>query len=129
MYFARAVNLTNLTGLGSIASKQSQATEQTKKKVKHLLDYLATMPDAKIRYHKSDMVLNIHSNASYLSESRAQSSVTGYYFMGSNPVDRQPIPLNGAIFVLTGILKFVVASAVEAEPRALFMNCKEGKVV
>ena len=44
LYFARAVDLTNLPGLGSIAIKQSQATEQTKKKVKHLLDHLDTMP-------------------------------------------------------------------------------------
>ena len=28
-----------------------------------------------------------------------------------------------------GILKFVVASAAEAELRALFLNCKEGKTI
>jgi hypothetical protein len=29
-----------------------------------MLDYLATHPDATIRYHASDMVLHIHSDAS-----------------------------------------------------------------
>jgi hypothetical protein len=32
-----------------------------------MVDYLATHPDATIRYHASDMILNIHSDASYLS--------------------------------------------------------------
>ena len=35
--------------------------------------------------------------------------------MGSVPVDGRPIKLNGAIFIMCGILKFVVASAAEAE--------------
>jgi hypothetical protein len=36
-----------------------------------LLDYIATHPDAIIRYHASDMILHIHSDASYLSVSSA----------------------------------------------------------
>ena len=94
-----------------------------------MLDYLATHPDAVVRYHASDMVLNIHSNASYLGETQARSRVAGYYFLGSVPKDDQPIKLNGSIFTFTGILKFVVASAAEAELAALFLNCKEGKIV
>ena len=39
------------------------------------------------------------------------------------------IQLNGAIFTFCGILKFVVASAAEVELGALFLNCKEGKIV
>ena len=46
-----------------------------------------------------------------------------------DPVNRHHIPLNEGIFVLTGILKFVVASTAEVELGALFMNFKEGKVV
>ena len=47
--------------------------------------------------------------------------------MGSNPKDDKPIQLNGAILVFCRVLKFVVASAAEAELGALFLNCKEGK--
>ena len=43
--------------------------------------------------------------------------------MGSVPKNGQPIPLNGAIYVYSGILKFVVASAAEAKLGALFVNC------
>ena len=49
--------------------------------------------------------------------------------MGSVPVNGRPIKLNGAIFIMCGILKFVVASAAEAELAALFINAKEGKII
>ena len=49
--------------------------------------------------------------------------------MGSVPVNGRPIKLNGAIFIMCGILKCVVASAAEAELAALFVNAKEGKII
>jgi hypothetical protein len=47
-----------------------------------LLDYLATHPDAAIRYHASDMILQIHSDTSYLSISNARSRLGGLFFLG-----------------------------------------------
>ena len=46
--------------------------------------------------------------------------------MGWSPKDGDPIKLNSAFFTLCTILRFVVASAAEAELGALFMNCKKG---
>jgi hypothetical protein len=129
LYYARAVDMTVLTALSALASDQASATETTEAHVQQLLDYLATHPTATIRYYKSDMILNIHSDASYLSETRARSRIAGYFFLGSTPADNQPITLNGAIFTLCGILKIVVASAAEAELGALFMNSKEGVIL
>ena len=48
--------------------------------------------------------------------------------MGWTPTDGDPIRLNGAFFTLCTILRFVVASAAEAELGALFLNCKEGMI-
>ena len=75
------------------------------------------------------MILNIHSDASYLSETGARSRVAGHYFLGSVPETNKPIKLNGAIFTFCGILKFVFASVAEAGLGALFLNCKEGTIV
>ena len=61
------------------------------------------------------MVLNIHSDASYLSETNARSRTCGHYFMGWDPKNNEPIRVNGAFFVNTTILRFVVASAAEVE--------------
>ena len=94
-----------------------------------MLNYLATHDDAKVRFYASDMVLNIHSDASYLTEPRARSRLAGYFFLGSVPVKGQEIKMNGNIFVACGILKIVVASAAEAELGALFLNTKEGKII
>ena len=59
--------------VSSIASTQTKATEETERRVKQLLDYLATLPNAKARAYVSKMVLNVHSDASYLSEPGAKS--------------------------------------------------------
>ena len=75
------------------------------------------------------MILNIHSNASYLSEVRARSRTAGHFFLRSVFSIYKPIPLNGAIYVNSGILKFVVSSAAEAELGDLFLNMKEGKIL
>eukprot|EP00804_Cyclotella_cryptica_P004885 CCRYP_004953-RA/>CCRYP_004953-RA protein AED:0.21 eAED:0.22 QI:0/0/0/1/0.5/0.33/3/0/1060 len=129
LYYARAVDNTILLSLSAIASKQAHPTQLTQKRCQQLLDYCASHPDAVVRFQASDMVLNIHSDASYLSESNARSRIAGQFFLGSVPIDKTPITLNGAIYVFCGILKFVVASAAEAELGALFLNCKEGKIL
>jgi hypothetical protein len=59
--------------LSTIASKQSKGMDNTMLKTKQLLDYLAKNPDATVRFHASDMILNIHSNASYLSKANVHS--------------------------------------------------------
>jgi hypothetical protein len=75
------------------------------------------------------MILNVHSDASYLSAPNARSQAAGYYFLGSLPQDGKPIILNGAIQVLCTVLKFVASSAAEAELGALFLNAKEAKMM
>ena len=129
LYYAHAIDHTTLPGLSGIASEQADARESTEEQAEQLLDYLHTHPDAVIRYHASNMILNIHSDASYLSEPRARSRITGYYFLGSKPIHGQPLKLNGAINTFYGILKVVVALAAEAELGALFLKCKEGRIV
>jgi hypothetical protein len=64
MYYARSVDPTVLMPLNDIATEQTKATERTQAATNQLFDYLATHPDAAIRYHASDMILHIHSDAS-----------------------------------------------------------------
>ena len=117
-----------LMALSSIASEQMKATKKTHSRCLQLLDYLASNPDAQIRFHASNMIMNFHSDASYLSEPNAQSRTCGYFFMGSMPKDGKPIKLIGAFYVNTQIMRFVVTSAAEAELGALFHNCQDGTI-
>ena len=60
-----------LVALGDIAATQTKATKLTKKEIDWLMDYAVSHPDAKITYRASNMILRIHSDASYLSIPRA----------------------------------------------------------
>jgi hypothetical protein len=69
--------------LHDIATEQTKATEKIQATTNQVLDYLATHPDATIRYHASDMILHIHSDASYLSVYNARSHLGGMFFLGN----------------------------------------------
>ena len=113
LYYAWAIYCTIGVALRSIASERTKATAKTKQKARFLLDYLYTHPNAKIKFYAPDMVLNVHSEASYLSDIHAQSRVGGYYFLVSNPKENEPIHLNGNVYTLSTVLKFVVTSAAQ----------------
>ena len=121
--------MTILRGLSNIATQQAKPTESTMKIVHQLLDYMATHPKAIIRFFSSDMIFNINSNYSYCSAGRGRSRAGGYFFLGSIPVNGQPIKLNRNIHITCDILKLVAASAAEAELGALFLNAQEAKVL
>jgi hypothetical protein len=112
LYYARAVGPIVLMPLNDIATEQTKAAEKTQAATNQLLDYLATRPDATIRYHASDMILNIHSDASYLSVSNARSRLGGLFFCGDK--SPQEDNLNGSILNVASIIKNVVTSAAES---------------
>jgi hypothetical protein len=124
LYYARAADLIVLMPLNDIATEQTKETEKTQAATNRLLDYLATHPDATIRYHASDMILHIHSNASYLSVSNSRSRLRGLFFLGNKPPEQDM--LNGSILNVTSVIKNVVASAAESEVGACFHNAQSG---
>ena len=121
--------MTILCAIGEIASQQAAPTEKTMERVNTFLDYMATHPQAVIRYYASDMVLNAHSDANSLTAPKARSRAGGHFFLGSTPKDGCPICLNGAILTQCAILKCVAASAAEAERGALFLNAMDAKIL
>ncbi len=74
------------------------------------------------------MIINVHSDASYLSEAGECSRACGHFFMGWNAKDGDPIKLNGAFFTLCAILCFVVAFTAKAKLGALSLTCKEDMI-
>jgi hypothetical protein len=129
LYHARAVDITTLVALSSIAAKQIIATESTKTKIVQLLDYLYTHKDTTTRYVASNIVLNVHSDESYLSEPKACSHLGRTFFLGALPKAGRLIQLNGPIHTVASICKFVVPSAAEAELGALFYNCQDSAIL
>jgi hypothetical protein len=111
-----------------LASEQSNTTEVTADTVIKLLNYCNTHPETKIRYHASDMILHIHSEASYLSENEAKSRAGGFFYMGNTTKNDKKLT-NGAILIVSKVLKHVMSSAAETEIGAVFINAKEGAVL
>eukprot|EP00957_Ditylum_brightwellii_P049416 3749330-Ditylum_brightwellii.AAC.1 len=102
-------------------SRQNNGTASTAQAVAMLLDYAATNPDAKVRFRCSNMILHIHSDASYLSEKNAQSRAAGYFYLGEEKVDKIYKP----VLVLAKILKCIMASAAGTECHGLYENGTE----
>ncbi len=84
LFLSRAVDGTLLCPISAIALQSSKPTEDTMQQTLQLLNYPATQEDAVLSYHPSDMVLAVHSKASYLSKPKAQSQAGGHFFLSSN---------------------------------------------
>ena len=97
--------------------------------MQQLLDYLNTNPNAAIRFRISDMILNVHSEASYLSVGSGRSRSGVYFFTGILPHDGEPIHINGDIAVMCDILKNFASSTAKAKLGALFLNTKEARII
>ena len=97
--------MTILHALNAIAAEQADPTERTMRRVKQFLDYMHTHQDTVIHFYASDMVLNVHSDASYLTATRGRSRAGGYFFLGSIPTNGRPVKLNGNVAATCVILK------------------------
>ena len=135
LYYARDVDNTMLVAISTLASVQAKGTEATMVAAIQLLNYCATHPNASVRYKASDMILHVHSDASYLSVHGARSRVGGYFFLSQTPPpngyppNASQAPLNGPVHVNSIIMTNVMSSAAEAELGALFHNCKDAEML
>jgi hypothetical protein len=76
------------------------------------------------------MWLHVHSDASYLSVSRARSRTGGHFILSTRPGDPSKAPtvaptLNGPIHSICKIMTNVMGSAAEAEIGAAYINAQE----
>ena len=90
--------------------------------VSQLLDYVTTYPDDSVTYRASSMVLVAHSDTSFLIKPGSCSRAGTHIFL----TEDDPIPQNnGPVLGLSQIIKFVMASAVNAELGALNLTAWE----
>jgi hypothetical protein len=120
LYYGRACDPCILPTLNEIASEQAKPTTYTNPKTNMLMDYLHTYPNAIIRYHASDMILKITSDAAYIVQPKARSRAAVHYHLGWLKSDC----VNGAVNVLCQTIKNVVSSAAEAETGGIYIGGK-----
>jgi len=132
LYYARAVDPCILPAINEISGQQAKPTEQTMEACTMLLDYVAMYPDAIIRYHASDMVLHVDSDAAYLVLPNERSRYAGHFFLGDTPPPPPTKPSlkpNGAILTNCKTIRGVMASAAETETGGVFGNAQDAIVV
>eukprot|EP00957_Ditylum_brightwellii_P010428 788936-Ditylum_brightwellii.AAC.1 len=80
-------------------SHHSSPTEATVKETDHLLNYLATYPNATVCFHASNMILYIHSDVAYMVLPQAQLCAEGYFYLSNKPTTKNiaNVPTNRAI--------------------------------
>ncbi len=121
LFLAHGIDGRLLPPLSALALQQSNPTERTMTLCKQFLDYVASQDKAILMYKASDMVLAIHSDASYLSKPKARSRSGSHMFMASiNKIPKN----NGAVLNILQIIRAIMSSAAEAELGALFINAK-----
>jgi hypothetical protein len=112
LYYVRTVDVMMLVALSAITSEQASPTEETFEKTLQFPDYASSCPDVILAYRASSMVLNEHSNASYLIDPKARSRADGHFFMSddaANPTE------NRAVHNIAQVIKNVMSLAADAE--------------
>ena len=126
-YYGQAIDSTMLVALNEIGTNQAAPTATTRDKVDWLFDYALTHPTATIKYHASDMILHVESDAAYLVLPKARSRYAGFFHLADHPPDPPALPnptINGAVNVDCKAIRNVVGSAAEAETAGLYFNAQ-----
>ena len=108
--------------INDLRTTQDKPTTISKDRLNHLLNYLDTYPHAIITYSASDMVIHVHSDASYLSAPRSRSRAGVFFFCGTK--NKLISPLIAPIHCESIILPHVMTSSVEAEIESIYHNTK-----
>jgi len=129
LYYARAVEPAILVALNDISGDQAKPTKTTQKDLSMLMDFLASHPNAKIRFIAGTMQLMVESDASYLSVKNSRSRYGGHFYLQALPNKYRHTNQNGPIHTECSVLKNVVCSAAEAECGGLFHNCQKAIII
>ena len=129
LFYGRAVEPAILVALNDISSEQAAPTSTTLKDLSRLCDFLATHPNAVIRYVAKTMQLKVESDASYLSVGKSRSQYAGHFYLEPARNTFNQTAQNGPIHTEYAVLKNIVCSAAEVECGGVFHNCQKAIVI
>ena len=79
LYYARVLDNTLLVALNTLSQNQATPATNIKQLCTHVKNYCVTYPNVGLRYHATNMILQVDSNASFLIASEAKSRVVAYF--------------------------------------------------
>ena len=107
--------------LNEIGTVQASPTTDTNDKVQMLMDYLHDHPDGVLRFHASDMILQLEADAAYLVLPKARSRAAAWFILGNDPTIHLSPMSNAPIYVMCNTIKNTMSSATEAETGGIYM--------
>jgi hypothetical protein len=111
LHHSRASDVTALEAATTLSSLQSKPTASVLASQERLLGYLAKFPNHRRVVRPSSMLLQIHSDASYLPLPNSGSKAGGFHTLG----DHTPHFINSSIDCIATRIPVKVYSAAEAE--------------
>jgi hypothetical protein len=128
LYYGRSVDARILTATCDLASEQAAPTLATISRLNRLLSFVSAHPNGRKIYRASDMILCIHSDASYLSRPNAGSVAGSFHYLGSSysfhPTLPDDFPINHPVSARSTKIPVVVSFVAEAEYAALFASAR-----
>ena len=88
-----------LTAINDICTQQAESTKNTQVKVERLLNYAATCPHVKLKFHASDMIIQVDSDDAYLVLPKARSRIAGYFRLDNKLKNTRQKHPNGAVLI------------------------------
>ena len=127
LYYAHSVYPKMLRPTNEISRFQSKPTKYAEEKAKLLLDYTSTYPNVVICYRASDMVLQVDSDAAYITMIEEISCYAEHLYLSDwpSPWTLKHTPrTNGPIHTECKTIRNVVSSSEEVETCGTFNNLK-----
>ena len=133
LYFPRCIDSTILATLDSTGTNIADRIERVAAMAAYLLNFCANNCNPKVRYYASDIQLCVHTDASYLSKSKVCSHTAAFFYLSTDddallPTDHKlklPARPNGAVHVMSTVMRQVLSSSTEAEVDATFYGCQD----
>ena len=107
MYYALEVDSTMMVALWDLALTQSKAIEKTYNYVVFILNYTSIHPMSVVRYKQSDMIMQVRSNVSYFSVTKACTIAGGYHYLSND--SKVPLyngPIQNVCEIITNFMTF-----------------------
>ena len=122
LFCAGEVDMTLLVALSEIVSEQSKPTRNTILKIKQFIYYAASQEEYVLTYLAINVILAVHSYASYNSKTKSRSIVGVVYSFQT----MRNFPTNDvAMLNISQIIKTVMTSASKVEMGAMFANSRK----
>ena len=122
-HHSRVIDYALHEAVTAIARTQAAPTMDTMNRVEHLLQYAHSHRNHSITFVASEMIIAMHTDASYQSIPFSRSKLGGVHYC-SNRND-PPTKVNGLFSVKSKIISVVCSGASDAEYGGAFTNCQD----